>query len=219
MALGTQVNKIFLSVADGKIVQRVSEGTPGAHPRAKKDGKIVHEMRYANISGQLVGISVRSNDYQGTEIKEWQFDINDGDDNYQVQMMYDSRYATSLLFALCNPVVDFAQPITITPWMKVIGDKKKMSCYLKQGDNPIEWLFTRDEPNGLPDLAKVMFKGKETWDSYDRMVFLEQYVNNNIKPKLNNPFASPPANTVPAYQNSKGYTADQLPGEDDDLPF
>lgn len=220
MALGTSVNKIFLSVADGKIVQRVTEGTPGSIPRAKKDGGIVHEMRYANITGILTGINTRTSTYQGTEMKEWQFDISDGNENYQVQMMFDSRYATSLLFALANPTVDFTQPITITPWMKVVDDKKKTSCYLKQGDTAIDWFFTQATPNGLPELSKVVFQGKERWDSFDRMQFLEKYVIDQIKPKLNNPFASnnptPPSYIPP--------TADQdflnnQPGEDDDLPF
>jgi hypothetical protein len=220
MALGTSVNKIFLSVADGKIVQRVPEGTPGAVSRAKKDGKIVHEMRYAYITGMLVNIGIRKSEYQGTEIKEWVFDINDGESNYQVQMMYDSRYATSLLFALANPVIDFNQPLTITPWMKVVNDKKKTSCYLKQGETAIDWFFTRENPNGMPELSKVMYKGKETWDSYDRMVFLEKYILDNVKPKLNNPFVAAPApaaNVVPRTADPDFLGAGA--GDDDDLPF
>lgn len=221
MALGVATNKIFLSVADGKIVQKVTDATPGSIPRTKKDGAIVYEMRYANITGILIGISTRTNTYQGKEIKEWQFDINDGSDNYQVQMMFDSKYATSLLFALANPAVDLAKPITITPWMKVVDDKKKTSCYLKQGETAIDWFFTRDNPNGMPELKEVIFQGKKQWDGYDRMVFLENYVNNMIKPRLNNPFAVTPqaaaTNYAPASIDDRFLGTDQ--GEEDDLPF
>lgn len=219
MALGNSVNKIFLSVADGRIVQRVKDSTPGAIPRAKKDGTIVYELKYAYITGILTGISVRTSQYQGSEMKEWQFDLTDGQENYQVQMMYDSRYATSLLFALANPAVDFGQPITITPWMKVVDDKKKTSCYLKQGETPIDWHFTRDNPNGLPELELVKFQGRERWDSYNRMVFLEKYINDNVKPKLKGAAASSlHAPAVHDTQSLPARTYDDLP-EEDDLPF
>lgn len=224
MALGNSTNKIFLSITDGKVVQRVKEGTPGSTPRATKSGKVVHEVRYAYVTGILTNIGIRTGDVAGQEVKEWVFDMTDGQENYSVQVMYDSRYATSLLYALANPEVDFSSPITITPWMKVVNDKKKTSCYLKQGDKSIDWYFTKDDPNGLPDLKKVTLKGKDTWDNYDRMQFLEQFVTTKIKPQLSNPFA------VGAGDSFPGFTPDPTPeyaetgsyeqlADDDDLPF
>ncbi len=224
MALGNSNNKTFLSVSDGKVVQRVKEGTPGSHSRATKSGKVVHELRYAYVSGILTGISIRKGDVAGQEIKEWVFDLTDGQDSYSLQIMYDSRYATSLLYALANPEVDFNQPVTITPWMKMVNDKKKTSCYLKQGDKSIDWYFTKDVPNGLPDLSKVTFKGQETWDNYDRMQFLEKFVETKLKPLLGNPFPSPAAaDSFPSFTpDPTPEYADYDPSvapDDDDLPF
>lgn len=211
MALGNQSNKIYLSISDGKVVRRAVEGASGAESRTKKDGTIVWEQRFSFISGILKSIGTKTNSFNGQDMKDWVFEIEDGSEAYTLQIMYDSRYAVSLLNALCNPVVDFSKSITISPWMKVISDKKKTACYLKQGngqDNSIEWFFTKDVPNGLPPLVPVKIKGKDTWDNFDQMQFLEKYIEDNIKPKL---VKSEPADNSPAFVGDAP--------EDDDLPF
>lgn len=217
MALGNQSNTIYLSIADGKVVRRVAEGTPGAESRTKKDGNIVWEQRHSYVTGYLKSISISEKTYAGTDMKDWVFELEDQGEAYTLQVMYDSRYATSLLYALCNPVVDFSKPITISPWMKIISDKKKTACYLKQGagkDNNIEWYFTKDNLHGLPELVETKFKGKAVWDSYDRMQFLEKFVNDNVKPKL-------ATNYTPPIDNEPEFVGDNAPDEDEssDLPF
>jgi hypothetical protein len=226
--LGSSQNKIYLNVADGKIVRRVNEGTKDAVSRVQKNGKIVWELKYSFVTGILTGISIKEGEISGTPTKDWIFDLSDGENNYQLQIQYDSRYATSLLFSLCNPLCDFSEPITIAPWMKVVNDKKKTACYVRQNVNEtIPWYFTKEDPNGLPDLKQVTFKGKDTWDSWDRMQFLEIFVNSKVKPLLNKMRAG--SGAAPAPQPGKGfgnmptYTAPKqltpAPGEDDDLPF
>lgn len=183
--LGNQSNKIYLSISDGKVVRRVAEGVSGAEPRTKKDGTIVWEQRYSFITGYLRSISINESTYAGAKMKDWVLEMEDMGESYTLQLMYDSRYATSLLYALCNPAVDFSMPITINPWMKVVDGKKKTACYLKQGkDTNIDWYFTKENPHGLPELKETRFKGEIVWDSYDRMQFLEKFVNDHVKPKL-----------------------------------
>jgi hypothetical protein len=209
--LGTTSNKIYLSIADGKIIRRVAEGTPGAEAQTKKDGTVYFVLKYGFITGFLRNISVRSNQFQGQEMKDWQFDIEDGSEAYTLQIMYNSRYATSLINALSNPVVDFSKQITITPWMKVVNDKKKTSCYLKQGNDDISWQFTKDEPNGLPPLVISTYRGKEQYDDYEMMQFLEKYVETNVKPRLG---SATHIDKEPNYD-----VPDVNPNEEDDLPF
>lgn len=218
MALGNSTNKIYLSISDGKVVRRVVEGAEKAEPRTKKDGTIVWEQRYSFISGHLKSISISEKSFAGQEMKDWVFELEDMGEAYTLQIMYDSRYATSLLFALCNPVVDFSKPITISPWMKVIDAKKKTACYLKQGegkDNNIEWYFTKDNQHGMPELVQTKFKGKDVWDSYDRMQFLEKFINDNVKPKLKT------NHTHIMIDNEPEFAADGPPDDlfNDDLPF
>jgi hypothetical protein len=134
--------------------------------------------------------------------------------------MYDSRYASSLLFALANPVIDFSQEITISPWMKVVADKKKTSCYLSQNGKQIEWYFTKENPNGMPDLKEVIFQGKPRLDSYDRMQFLEKYVETKIKPKLiAAPYSNQPSHPSQPSQSFNPVNQPSNGFEDDDLPF
>ena len=220
MALGNQSNKIYLSISDGKVVRRVVEGAEKAEPRTKKDGSIVWEQRYSFISGYLKSISISEKSFAGQEMKDWVFELEDMGEAYTLQIIYDSRYATSLLFALCNPVVDFSKPITISPWMKVIDAKKKTACYLKQGegkDNNIDWYFTKDTPHGMPDLVQTKFKGKDVWDSYDRMQVLEKFVEENVKPKLKNGYTHLAVDSEPDYSSPDDLS--YRPEDDDSLQF
>lgn len=215
MGLGNGANSTYLGIIDGKITLKVDKDTPDAVQRINKDGKIVWETRHGYIEGVLKKIDISTNTYNGAEIKSWVFTIDDGGKRYILQIGYDSRYATSLLFAMCNPVVDFDQPIKISPWMKQEGDKKKMSCFLSQGGDNIEWFFTKDDPRGMPEWTKTRVKGKDVWDNYDAMQFLEQFIEDNVKPQLSGDggqqMVSQPSMGTPVDLNT-------APNEDD-LPF
>jgi hypothetical protein len=224
MGLGQSSNKTYLSVADGKIIQRVKEGTPGAEARQKTKGDLgmVYEMKFSNISGYLTNIAVVQKELGGIKSKDWVLDIEDGGITYSLQLMYSGGYSVSLLKALCNPIVDFTQPITITPWMKVVNDKKKTACYLKQGEEDVKWYFTKDEPNGMPPLEQVEFRGEKKWDDFKMMNFLEAFINSNVKPKLSKTGSGLQPNTN--FDNGK--TPEYAPPADlsyapdeDDLPF
>lgn len=212
MALGNSANRIYLGISDGKIVQKCSEHTQGAQPRTKKDGSVIFELRYGFITAMLNGISTKKTEWQGTEIKSWVLQLSDAGENYQLEFNYDSAYAKSFLKALLNPVVDLMLPLTITPWQKIVNEKKKSAIYLSQGNDQIEWFFTKDNPNGLPELKEVTIKGKQTWDDYDVMQFLEAKVNSEIIPKIKNQ----PVYTGPAYAAPSDINTDI---DDDSLPF
>jgi hypothetical protein len=55
--------------------------------------------------------------------------------------------------------------------------------YKRQNQNGsgLKWAFTKDNPNGMPDLVKIKVKGKDTWDDSDRMEFLENYAKGLFK--------------------------------------
>lgn len=212
MALGNQSNKIYLSVSNGKIVRKVAEGSTGAEPFTKTDGTIIWQQRFSYVNGYLRGISIKKGEYNGAETKDFCFDMEDGGEAYTLQMPYDGRNAVSLIKALCNPAVDFSKKITITPWLKVVDGKKKMSCFLKQGDTDVPWYFTREETHGMPELTAVKIKGKDTWDNYDQMLFLEGFLEKNVKPKLSSHGSG-------AIDNDPPFAPDEISPDDDDLPF
>lgn len=222
MGLNQNSNRIYLSVADGKIIQRVKEGTPNAIQRVTKNGKTVHEIKFGSLSGFLSAVSIKENEFG----KDWIFEIEDNGEVFNLQMMYNSRYATTFLNALLNPVVDLNLPITITPWSKEVDGKSKTAVYLKQGEEDIKWYFTKDEPNGMPPLEKVVFKGKEQWDDFKIMEFLKAQVESKIKPNLykSSPgYVKPSDGLKPSEQfNPPGQTASEITNnfdDDSDLPF
>lgn len=212
MALGSGEAKTFLGINEGKITQRVKEGDSGAEPRVKTDGTIIYERRFGYITGLLTGISIKSTPYGTTEIKSFVLQLSDVGENYQLEINYDSAYAKSFLKSILNPEVDFSQNITLTPWYKVQNDKKKSAIYLSQNGKQIDWYFTKDNPNGLPELKEVTLKGKVTYDDYDQMQFFEKQISEKILPKLSKP------STQTSFEYAKPEDTNEAPGADD-LPF
>lgn len=217
MALGSSGNKIFLSVADGKIVQRLKEATTNSVTRTKKDGGIVHELRFGFIEGLLTSISTKETEWNGAKIKSWILGISDMGEEYQLEIKYDSSYATSMLKSFGSPDMDFTKPMRLTPWMKIVNDKKKTSIYVQQGVEDIKWHYTKDEPNGLPEMEQVVFKGEKVWDNSKQMMFFDKLVEEQIKPKLKSP------GTIASYHSSNEAentgTGPEIDDSLNDLPF
>jgi hypothetical protein len=167
----------FLSIANGKIVRQFKEKTEKSVSRVNKMGREVHEEFYDSLTGYLKDVSTKESEYG----KFWVIKMESDSVLYQIEFNYSGGYATSFLKALPN--VDFTKQLTIAPKLTIDGDKKKSVMFINQNGG-IKHYFTRDNPNGMPDLQKVKIKGKETWDDSDRMEFLEQYVKNYILPKI-----------------------------------
>lgn len=228
MGLGNSGHKTFLNVADGKIIQKVTKDTPGAVSYEKEDKTVIYQLKHTYIEGFLTGISITSKEFNGKPVKQWNFDIEDETGNYQLQIKYSSGYATSLLKALLNPVVDFNLPIRITPGAKTVNDKKKTSMYLKQGEDYIKWYFTKDEPNGMPEMRQVEVRGEKIWDDYAMMQFIEAQVEAKIKPNLykssgvSKPSAGMQQSTSFDQPSGQSYSPSDLnhvEDPDSDLPF
>jgi hypothetical protein len=97
-------------------------------------------------------------------------------------MKYASGYATSFLKALPN--ADLSQFITLSPKLIVDGDKKQSVLFISQNQKGLKHFWTKDNPRDLPPMVKIKRKGIEEWDDTDRMEYLENYVKDNILPKI-----------------------------------
>jgi hypothetical protein len=171
---GENAGTIYLSVANGRLVRQHKEATKETVQRENKQGRIVHEEFFKDLTGRITKIATKENDYG----KQWQVIIVDGDDKYMVQMPYSGRYSSSFLKALPN--VDPAEPVKFMPWE--MDDKNRagktvtgVTLYQNDGNGwvKIKSAFTKEEPNGLPEMKKVKVKGKETWDDSAMMEHLE----------------------------------------------
>jgi hypothetical protein len=169
----------YISIIGGKFCQRVQEGTEGSVSRVNKLGNTVHEKYYDSFTGKLLDIKVTDGNYG----KQWSFSFQDKADVYNLQLGYTNSFAKNIIKMLPN--VDLSKEMKISPMTKVEADgTKKSSIFINQNGNALKHFYTRDNPNGLPPMTQVMVKGSLVWDDTDQMVFLEDMVMKDIKPKL-----------------------------------
>ena len=189
MALGNNNSAIYLSIADGKIVRRFKEPTSKTKERTitkgPNAGKVVYEEHYDFVEGTITDIQTKESDYG----KTWNISMRDGSENFTLQMDYSGGYASAFLKALPN--IDVNAKVKISPKMSIVDDKKKVTVFLNQNGQAAKHAYTKDNPNGLPQMVQKKVKGVLTWDDSDMMEFLENMVKEEILPKLNNPAAQP----------------------------
>lgn len=170
----------FYSITDGRICRTFKAATAKSIERVNKMGKIVHEEFCNALSGRITAITTKDHPDYG---KFWLITLVDGDWSGVVQIKYSSGYASAFLKLLPN--VNLSKDVTIQPKMVVDGDKKKASLFIMQEGVPLKHFYTKDNPNGLPQMKKIKVKGKETWDDTEMMEFLEKMVFTEVVPKLN----------------------------------
>lgn len=172
---------IFLGIADGKLVQQHKEPVKDVtSTRTTKTGKTVHEEKFDYIEGILISLKTKENDYG----KQYTLGVQDGDDKFYINISYSSRYATSFLKALPN--IDISKPVKLMPWSmadKNDATKKITGITMWQGGEKITPFYTKEAPNGLPEMVQVKLKGKMQWDSTDMDAFLEDMAMKKFESK------------------------------------
>lgn len=173
---------IYLSVANGRLVQQHKQPTAATTERVNKVGKTVYEEFFKDLTGVITKIETKENDYG----KQWQIVFSDGDDRYMVQMPYSGRYSSSFLKALPN--VEKGKAVRFMPWEMVDkNDSSKkvtgITMYQDDGNGSVKVpsAYTKEYPNGLPDMTKKRVKGKDVWDDTEMMEHLEVVAMDWIK--------------------------------------
>jgi len=168
----------YITILGGRFCQRVQEGTEGAITRVNKIGNTVHEKFYDSFTGKLEKIEVKDGNYG----KTWNFGFRDREDLYTLQLSYSNSFSTAILKQLPN--VDLTQEMKVTPMVKEVDGKTKSSLFINQNGVALKHAYTRDNPNGMPDMEQVTVKGELVWDDTKRMEFLHNMVDTVILPKL-----------------------------------
>jgi len=198
MALTKQSsNVIYLSVSDGNIVRSYKEANASTTQRVTKTGRLVHEERFKDLVAILEGAETKENDFG----KQWVLKFRDGEDFYMVNMPFSSRYSSSFLKALLN--IDLSKNVKFMPWSmtdKNDATKKVTGVTMYQNDGngftKVAPAFTKDDPNGLPQMVQIKVKGKLEWDDSDMMEFLEN-VAKSCFAKTCTPEPTEPSDEVP----------------------
>lgn len=199
----------FLNVIGGKISRKVTKDTEGAISRVNKNGATVYELQWNSLTAKITDISVRVNEEYGDQ---WEITLRDVLDEYKLQIPLSGRIANGFTFRLPN--VDFTQEVEINTF---IDKNDKPVLLLKQNGQTVKAAYTKDAPNGLPQLESVMFKGKPQWDDTNIQAFIKNMVQTTILPKLKQSKPAEFAKDVQAPQIKDKTTPE--PDEDDGMPF
>jgi len=181
MGLENRQGGNFITILGGKFCQRVTEGTEGALKRTNKIGNVVFEKFYDNFTGKLVDITTRDGDYG----KSWNFMFQDKGEVYTLQLSYSNSFSTAFLKMLPN--VDLTKEMKVSPKTQEVDGKRKSSLFINQDGKALKHAYTRDNPNGMPDMKQTKVKGVVVWDDTERLEWLEKMVEKDIKPKLTGP--------------------------------
>ena len=165
----TQGNITFITTFDGKLVQRVPEGTEGAASRpltaGPNEGQPVWEKHYSNVTGAITAGEIAVKEFGKKKIHEIQIKL---DDNILLQLPMNMLS----MFAKPLPNVDIAKPVKISVYKNKAGRAGlQIAQFDESGRNeePCEWAYTREEPNGLPratqdDLGNLIKKVQEFFE-------------------------------------------------------
>ena len=166
----------YVKVIDGKLVMRVPEGTKGAEPREIKEGKnagdTIYEMKYTKYSGFLKKAWIKADTGYGRTLN---LKMSDGVDVVTITVNLTTAHAKRFMNICTN--IDLDKELELSTFKlqkkdkdgKPVYDKFNHGWTVKQDDEAVPNKFSRED---VPDMVKVKFKGKETWDDTDQLEFL-----------------------------------------------
>lgn len=170
--VGTE-NKVsnYYNISNGKVVRSFGKNEPEnikTTSRVNKNGDTVFEQNFDFIEGNIFDAKLTEHDEYGSHIV---LTISDGETKADLQIKFDSAYARSFLFKLPN--LDIKSKVKIKPYSFVSKDNGKTITGLNVfNPDKLSNAYTKENPNGLPQLKKVKFNGKEQWDKTEQIEFL-----------------------------------------------
>lgn len=202
----------FISAFAGKFAQRISkeeydrllaEKCTNIVERINKNGKTVYEKHYDSFVAKLIGVKTQDSPIG----KVWSFSFQDKGEVYHLQFGYSSPVASAFLKILPN--IDLTQEMTLSMSMKKdeATGKDKTSLFVNQNKVALKHFYSKNNPNGLPQMRQIVVKGEQVWDSTDQLFFLENMVMTTIVPKLGGVATTATTATAPVVQS--GIVADE----------
>lgn len=184
--------KTYLSIFEGRFVQKVKEGTPEARERINAKGTKVFEIVKKSASGYINKMYIKSTDFGNFIV----LNLASASGIGQIEIPVNSQYASD--FALRVQNVDFKAPVNLKPMQIENEDKESGKTYTNEmigiyqiGANNLEEILkpSEDQKKALPYPAKKKEGKKDKWDFTDRNNFvlnlIEEIANTKIKPIYN----------------------------------
>ena len=177
----------YLSFMSGKFVQRVDENTTGATPRVlekgKNSGQTVHELHYDTYEGQIYKMQTEASEY-GTRLHVF-IDVStpeEPDSKVKLSLPFSSGPAKGLLSRL--PKLVLSKDVELKGYYIKNDNTGRYNAYLVpyQDGQKITPFYTKDEPNGLPQMKKIKVKGQDVWDDTEQLEFYQELINSTNWP-------------------------------------
>lgn len=218
MGLGNNSSAIYVDLRNGKVMRYSKTNEPGTMPVVTTKGDTRYYFIYDFIEGHVTNFSTREEEIAGKQKLKFQIHMNDNGESYIVKMDVDSSYFR--MFCSVLPNIDWNYPVRLIPRMKEENGVKKSSLIVVNKDTPMKFAFTKDNPNGKPEVTFTKNKKGEIVD-IDREEELQFFFKliEKAKQSLVHPAVAQPApsalNTSAPVQESEL----DVEMEDDDLPF
>jgi len=161
MALGDNTGGFkYLNIKNGKISYKKN-----------KDDKEYSTCGY--VEGTITGVKFEEKEYNNKKYIQASITIVDGEEKYLLQMDINSGYFINMCNSLRNG--DLTKRVKLTPWMTEKDSKKRSGMYVDQNGASLKWFSTKENPNGVPALEKVVFEGNEKWSNYNQRMFWKSF--------------------------------------------
>jgi hypothetical protein len=225
----------YLGTFNGNFTLRCSPDAAGATARVNKEGKTVHEFQYPHVKGILWDVGTESGDYG----PQWVIDINVNSEIYRLKLPANGSSSGMLIRRI--PAINPIDVVKIN-----IGSVENDGKDGKKYNNTIFWVeqevdgvltklpdFFREKvgdkwvnKHGYPEAKLIkttdeFSKPIEKWSFKDQLVFLKDYLETHVKPKLlgnNQPAAQEPPHDDLAHEAVAPENIAEV-SDDDDLPF
>jgi hypothetical protein len=170
---------------DGRFAINVSSEDPGAVSRTNKIGRVVYEKYYDTVTGYLIGIEKYHSDEYGDQ---WNIKmLTKNGTPITVSIPYAGRITLGFFTRLVHFKTDQIMRLKIFRFEEQDGVKSAMT--IEQTDESGQWYtvapyWTKDNPNGLPDLVETVVSGKKQWDATARMNYFQRYLDERFSKRL-----------------------------------
>ena len=212
---------VYLRIAEGKIVETVEEGSPGAIKRTTKNGKDVWERRDGYVDGTITSMYHKEREYNGEVMHSLVIRLRDKDEHYSLEVNKGSRYWVGILMRLPN--VNMQRPVRFSPYDfdgkdEHGGTRKVIGINLFQGETKIDPAWSKTNPGELPQGKQLRVNGKDVWDFEQRDSFLMNVFSELADQMKTGDMAMGGSNDETQQPNASAVpvNADE---DEDDLPF
>lgn len=180
--------RIFINTFQGNFTTRANSETEGAVKRTNKNNKLVYENHFNIMKDVLIQeFEKRASEEYGDS---WNIKLAHAksDETYTLTLPYSGRLTMGVFFRLPN--LDINKPMNLRLFW--FADEEKAALVIYQNDQKVEAFWTKDNKGDMPELEQVTVNNKPVWDSSKRMVFIENYLETVVKPKMNDIEAGQP---------------------------